>query len=651
MSVPNDWNPGMDMPSQGDFGVVQPSASPGVTPVGIVPVGGPPIGVSSVGALSTSSIGNPPGEVTSPRLYARAGMLPMATQLQVGRLVNGQIASLGPAAIDITEERFIQQFYDDMPKLGDGIVTFHLRPVDVLGRAVGQDAVWPISEHHLVLKRLRAAQPPASGVVSSGGVNLDATGLIDRTVSLIDRRAEELARTLEAERARWQRLAEEHSQERIAMASSAVASVQAAAERSAKADAERAKEASDSMAAFYHSQLEMVRLQQAGQQQAWERELARAEAQRLREVEDEKRRREADRLEWERRIGQEREEHQRRVDVEKRETEDRWKRFELEMKAREADAQRRREEERAAEERRRNDEQRRLDEQLDRYRLEEQGRESERQRHHDFQLKELELAAKRDAETQERHLALITAQVKAEGGGGLGDVVGKGITALRAVGIEPLDIAKRAAGAVLGQEGSGPGATGWLDVANTAVTHLGGIFNQIVSAREQVRAEDARAAQAEIAAAEGAGAPVPTALVPAGGRAFPLSSAATAPAFAASALSVPAGIVQAAVAAPQVPSVQASPVQPVGVPLSVQRAARVAIRQLISQLRTTPGEEWMQIVTAVLAGVPEVLPYLGAVGVSAALREGGASEEMLAQVLEGVRQGQAAGLVPADVRL
>ena len=74
------------------------------------------------------------GRATSPKLYAQASQFPTAVQFRVWRWENGVPVALGAIDAEATEEDFVRQFCDAVPRRADGQFTFPLRPIDILSK-------------------------------------------------------------------------------------------------------------------------------------------------------------------------------------------------------------------------------------------------------------------------------------------------------------------------------------------------------------------------------------------------------------------------------------------------------------------------------------------------------------------------------------
>jgi hypothetical protein len=98
------------------------------------------------------------GRATSPKLYAQASQFPTCTQLRVWRWENGIPVGLGAIDAMATEEDFVREFFEAMPKPGQGRMQFKMRPIDIRGEEMGKEITLVISEHHAALQQIRRAK-------------------------------------------------------------------------------------------------------------------------------------------------------------------------------------------------------------------------------------------------------------------------------------------------------------------------------------------------------------------------------------------------------------------------------------------------------------------------------------------------------------
>jgi hypothetical protein len=83
-----------------------------------------------------------------------------------------------------------------------------------------------------------------------------------------------------------------------------------------------------------------------------------------------------------------------------------------------------------------------------------------------------------------------------------------------------------------------------------------------------------------------------------------------------------------------------------GLPLQVQKRARVAVRSLVRELGASPEPGWAAKVAVAVNERPEILDYIRAVSIRVALSEGGASPDLAGAIIAAVDQ---TGLLPADI--
>lgn len=334
-------------------------------------LGDPPMigGRGGSTSLFGQSAQTPMGRATSPRLYAQAAQFPTCTQLRCWKWENGIPVGLGVIDAMATEEDMVQQFFDAMPKKGEGKAQFKMRPIDINGQEMGQEVNVIISEHHAALKLLRSAkeedEDQGFGAWGPGGqgedpsVASEMTRMFDNMMNTNDRRTRILETTLESERDRLRRLDEERAQERVDMAMNAAQGVQALTERMMRDEANRAdralklqNEQSNTLIntlSNVFSQQQNMMSQYAQQQQQFDasrlaREQQRAERERMEMEErrrrdqleyDEKRKREKDELSQRQRELEDQRRWEREQADEKRRAEDRkWERQMEEMRLR-----------------------------------------------------------------------------------------------------------------------------------------------------------------------------------------------------------------------------------------------------------------------------------------------------------------------------
>ena len=351
--------------------------NPDVVHLGPAPV----IGGSNYRGATSDLFGEPAnnvmGRATSPMLYAQVSQFPTCTQLRVWKWENGIPVGLGTIDATATEEDFVRQFSSAMPKKGDGKCQFKMRPIDIRGQELGQEATLVISEHHAALRSIREAEQDDRGGMfglfgrglgghqgSSGSDDMarELTGMVEHMLATADQRARNLEDTLEAERERMRQDELERTRERVDLATNAAQGVQAITERLMKDEALRADRAMKSQEQQSNMLVTTLSTVFAQQQQAMQQQAA------------EQRRSDEFRLQQERqRAESERQAHYERVKMEREEAERKRARERDEMEARlrreQAEADRRWQQEQARMEREREDRKMESDRQKEEARL------------------------------------------------------------------------------------------------------------------------------------------------------------------------------------------------------------------------------------------------------------------------------------------
>ena len=353
------------------------------------------------------SASNVMGRATSPMLYAQVSQFPTCTQLRVWKWENGIPVGLGTIDATATEEDFVRQFSSAMPKKGEGKCQFKMRPIDIRGQELGQEATLVISEHHAALRSIREAEQEDRGSSmfglfgrGMGGMRGESgsdemarelTGMVEHMLATSDQRARHLEEALEAERERMREDELERTRERVDLATNAAQGVQAITERLMRDEAqraERAMKAQEQQSNMLVTTLSTVfaQQQQAMQQQAAEQRRAdEFRLQQERQRAEEERRAYHDRVKLEREEAErkrqiERDEMEARLRREQAESERRWQmeqaRLEREREDRKLEAERQKEEARLRYEREKAEMQLRV--QQDRERLERERMEHER---------------------------------------------------------------------------------------------------------------------------------------------------------------------------------------------------------------------------------------------------------------------------------
>jgi hypothetical protein len=201
------------------------------------------------------------GRASSPRLWAQATQFPTCSQLRVWRWENGIPVGLGAIDAEANEEDFVREFFEAMPKLGQGRMMFKLRPIDIRGEEMGKELSVVISEHHAALQSIRRARKAESEEASQSMNNQnnapiympqmqDDTGsayasemsrMFEKAVEAADSRAQALEHALLDERERLRSEDDKRAQERIDLATNAAAGVQAITERMMRDESNRAE--------------------------------------------------------------------------------------------------------------------------------------------------------------------------------------------------------------------------------------------------------------------------------------------------------------------------------------------------------------------------------------------------------------------------
>jgi uncharacterized protein YbjQ (UPF0145 family) len=610
------------------------------------------------------------GRATSVRLFSQASAFPQVVQLRVWKVEMGVPVGLGVIDAAATEEDLVRQWYSAMPRPGEGRAIFKLRPIDVDGREIGQEITIPISEHHAVLQQIRSAaavptNPPGFVPSSTSALPHDLLALMRETIG-------GTTRALDDERARARELMTEMARERVDLASNAATGVQAIAERMMSTEAQRAEatlraeqqrnqQSSDSMAAFFQSQLEMIRA---------DREKAKEDADRVRErdelrfqqsIEEERRRRDRDQQEWERRMVLQQQDFDRKMRQEKEEA----------------------------------------DRKLERERLEKEERERERDRQHNMKMRELEIAKERDREHAERMMVLQQAQLTVQAqaaGGGLKDTIKEVSGMLQSIGVEPAELVQKLLSR--GDEGgsSGPGE-GWTDLIGKVVGTAGEVVKEQIKTKRVAAMAEAGVTPPQFQ--PGMGAPGPFPMVPPGyGGGYPgmMPQQRMLPGPVGGMPQVPPGymLVQGPNGQPvMVPAQQMQQMQQgypqQGVPCmeddeeeddeddegdedgedegddegddeeeeaaaapatialnpNAQKAARSALRVLVAKLGKTKEPEWEPLIATGIANEPSIYHYIQAITVKRALAEAGANPKLTARIMAALK---ASALIPSDLR-
>ena len=230
---------------------------PSTRPLGPAPLlGGSETSVGNLYGREAMSL----GRASSPRLWAQAAQFPTCSQLRVWRWENGIPVGLGALDAEANEEDFVREFFEAMPKLGQGRMMFKLRPIDIRGEEMGKELSVVISEHHASLQSIRRAKkaeveesnqmnqqsgapmylPPVQDD-SGAAYASEMSRMFEKAVEAADSRAQALENALLDERERLRSDDDKRSQERIDLATNAAAGVQAITERMMRDESNRAE--------------------------------------------------------------------------------------------------------------------------------------------------------------------------------------------------------------------------------------------------------------------------------------------------------------------------------------------------------------------------------------------------------------------------
>ncbi len=359
------------------------------------------------------------GRATSPKLYAQASQFPTAVQYRVWRWENGVPVALGAIDSEATEEDFVRQFFEAMPKRGEGKFQYRLRPIDIRGKELGKEFTINISEHHATVRSImeRRKYEREEGYGRRGGDVIVHSGdneagssyaeemgrMFESAVDSAEQRTAALQQTLEMERDRLREEEKRRAEERVATAERSATVVQSMTEKLMETDRLRSDEAMKVQKE--HSGVMMNTLTTVFQQQ---QEASRQQSERMRQEDD--RRRAQDREFFERQRMDAEAQRQRDRDQHAREREEREAQRRHEMEQMKLDAERRKQEENLRLERERE----RVREERDRWRQELEEKRQAEQR--EWQRRQEEADRRRQQERQdwERREALRREEMSRE---------------------------------------------------------------------------------------------------------------------------------------------------------------------------------------------------------------------------------------------
>lgn len=635
----------------------------------------------------TSLFGNrastPVGRATSPRLYSQAAQFPTCSQLRVWKWENGVPVGLGAIDSMATEEDLVQQFFEAMPRRGEGRCQFKMRPIDINGNEMGQEINIIISEHHAALQRKRRmleeekhgmfgslhqqdpifeAPAPDPGSQLAG----EMSRIFEKMLETSEYRSRALEDALEAERDRMRDQEQERARERVDLATNAAQGVQVLTQRMMEDESRRAERAMkmqgdqsqmmvNTLTSIFAQQNAMMQssMEAARRNDEFRLEQERQRAERERREAEDRRIRERDEQEARRR--QEREEAERKMLLEREYLDKKLLREESELAARlererrdyEVKLQREREEREARDRRDREDREARerwfAEERArreSREREDAKEREADRQRQHDRMMKELEQQQSRDREHAERMMILSRQELSNKAMGGIGELLPKASGFLREMGMEPAEVVQRILGGGRGDEEERPSI--W---AETLPKLLG--------------------AGADIAKAALGGGIAPAAMPPV--QALPQYQQYPD-------IEIPEltrDMYKQAVPRYQEPPRSQEPIitpaprdveQPQGVQMAImdtsklaseagltthqQKQGRVGMRKLVAKLSGTIEESWEGSITEALMTNLDIYHYIQAVSVVLACAEAGADPTFTDRIIAALQQSS---LVPDDL--
>jgi hypothetical protein len=543
---------------------------------------------------------NPPtptiGRPTSPPIWQSAHLHPNIPQLRVWKRVNGNPVLAGDIDALAGVPDFIQHFFELMPRIGEGSATFIIRPLNVDGQEVLTETTLPaISEHHTTLRSIReqraGAAVPINPAISAAAATSDRLErMVEKSQDLYEKRIQSLEAAAQEERRRAVDLQLEVAKERSELASRAAMSVEAITERLMKSDADRSERTATLEADRNKSALEstqgMFATMLQMQQQAATRE---------RDAADRRVREEADRRKDERA-----DEDAKRV-VERQD----WERRRVED---ERDHQRRLEKERgeAAE----------RDKERDRRSAD---AEAERVRRHDREMEDIRQRHANDKAHMERMASLNTRTEKSESVEGVIDRV---MGVVNKLGMKPEELLDRILG---GKEDGGPNPL--IEIVAKVVGEGIKTVGDVVKDRQR------------IAAGQGIpGAP--------GAAPFPYGYLAGPGADAAPAAPTPSTDAAPPADGTTPPTTEAKPTGPQStLPLPTQKAARLAIRNLVRDMKSADKERWAGLVAGAVSLEPSVYHYVKEVSIRAAFIEAHADEAFV----DAFFSHESINMIPAEV--
>lgn len=288
----------------------------------------PILGGRMSGGFGRGRMQGPIGRATSPRLFAQAAQFPTVVQLRCWKWENGIPVSLGCIDAAATEEDFVSEFFDAMPRRGEGKLQYKIRPIDINGQEMGQEASFYISENHAKVQQLRKMKDAEYGYGESMYDDAPMGGMMERMMSASHEQTQHLKQTLEGERERLRLIEEERAQERVDLAVNTAQGIQALTERMLHDEQQRAERAltqqNQQSEVLMNSLSQIFSQQQSMQQMGMERQ---QHSDQLR-IDQERQRAERERLDLEERRRRDREEFEERRAKESTEMQLKWKEME-----------------------------------------------------------------------------------------------------------------------------------------------------------------------------------------------------------------------------------------------------------------------------------------------------------------------------------
>ena len=586
-------------------------------------LGGRPKEIDLFGEKATG----PTGRSTSPPLYAQVANFPTASRLRVWKIEQGLPVGLGTISAMANEDELVEEFFHAMPKPGERKAQFKLRPIDINGQEMGQEINLLISPHHEALQAKRSAEKYAStygndeeefgGIGGSGDPVSHMSSMFDRMMMTGEQKTRALEAALEAERDHLRRQESTRAEERVSMANEAARGVQVLTERM-MADEARRNESSMKMqneqnqtmvttlTSIFAQQQQMMQASMEAGRRNDEYRLEQERQRAYRERDEDTARRERERREADERFRREKEEGDVKMRQEREYMERRMMKEHKDMEFR---LQREREEATRRHQREAGEREAR-----DRWLAEERGRrdaiereaaterETERQRRHERMMADMQAAAQRDREHAERMMTLSKIEMSNNAMGGLGELIPKASGFLKTMGVDPSELVQR----VLAPPDEGSGTT-------ELITSLLGVAGEV--------AKTAIASKNPM---------MPTA-PPMLTHTPQMMESPPSPPPGQAAYAMPGPIEQSS------PEVQTTPATGAGLSLQDQKKARTTLRKLVQILGTKERGEWNDLIMGTIGAEPAIMEYVQAVTVRAALYEANASDQMVGEIMKGLR--------------